>query len=269
MKKIFLIILIIITNISILNAYELNTKDKIYVNKLTYKIEQILKDKSYIYQKQFLLKLKKIINNKNPDNKNVLIITQVKNNIEANILKKQNEILVANKIENNDYKIDMKIIRSYWLELFNSTRKSIWLHEYSYDEKLNNTANEWSEISKNIWNISHKRDLWDSYYDYNKINAWFNNRWVKCENIYRVTFSENIWWWKYKCNDNDCNQELKDAIKWVFNMYLWEKNKQYRAHYESIVNSYFNKIWVWISIKNNWNNNYTFYITTHYCTKLK
>jgi len=48
---------------------------------------------------------------------------------------------------------------------------------------------------------------------------------------------------------------------------MWEKNDDYKPHYNSIMNDYFTIMWVWFAIEKK-NNYYEYYLTVHYCTEL-
>ncbi|MDR1944596.1 MAG: hypothetical protein LBQ59_00460 [Candidatus Peribacteria bacterium] len=58
----------------------------------------------------------------------------------------------------------------------------------------------------------HKRDLSDSYYDYNKIASWLKDRGIVCKNVNTVTFSESVAWTSYYCSENstDCTPNFID-----------------------------------------------------------
>lgn len=192
--------------------------------------------------------------------------------ISQNIYADSNDWLDSSKseIENNykysDYNIDFGKIKQKWLDLNNNLRRDLWKSEYTYHTKLEETAQEWSETSKQRWEITHKRDKKDSYYNYNKIWKWFKNRGVVCENVKRITFSESIWYGNYSCSWDDCTAKLENGIEKVFNMYLKEKNKKYKPHYKALVSDQFKTIGLWLSITELKKNSYKFFLTVHYCT---
>jgi hypothetical protein len=192
--------------------------------------------------------------------------------ISQNIYADSNDWLDSSKseIENNykysDYNIDFGKIKQKWLDLNNNLRRDLWKSEYTYHSKLDETAQEWSETSKDRGEISHKRDKKDSYYNYNKILKWFKKREVVCENVKRITFSESIWYGNYSCSEEDCTSNLENGIEKIFNMYLKEKDKSYRPHYKALVSDQFKTIWLWLSITELKKNSYKFFLTVHYCT---
>lgn len=161
--------------------------------------------------------------------------------------------------------IDMSQVRSSWLSWNNEVRKQEGLHEYLYNNQLNRSAYVWSDFSKQRGQISHKRIGQTEYYDYNMITAWFANLGLKFQNVYRVTHTENIGAGPYRCDNTDCTQELINSIRSTFDHYMGEKNKEYRPHYNSVMNGYFNEIGLGISIDKE---NKKYYLTVHYGTKL-
>jgi len=260
----FLIITIafLFASFSNIEAFKLDKNEEKYIEDTVKKIELDFKNKTQLEKDDFIKKLSKKIDNKNLSFKNSYILYIIKSKLNLNQIEARKKIL-----DSNNY-IDMIIIEDYLLNLYNKVRTEKWLEKYSFDELLNKTATQWSEISQNRWEISHKRNSSDSYYNYNKINSWFKDRWIICKNINRSTHTENIWYWVYNCNDNNCNDELSKWIKWVFDSYLKEKDKQYKAHYNSIIEPNFRKIWLWIAINKTWNNTYKFYMTIHFCTEI-
>jgi uncharacterized protein YkwD len=74
------------------------------------------------------------------------------------------------------YNINQNILERYWLNLHNNARKQRGLSNYSYDQRLHNTAIEWSYNNYDKRKMDHKRDSFDSWYDYHKIENWFQER---------------------------------------------------------------------------------------------
>lgn len=167
------------------------------------------------------------------------------------------------------YNINFSEVRDYWLWLYDQVRMQEKLYWYSYNYKLEETAFQWSKTQKDVWEASHKRNENSSFYDYGEITSWFQERWVVCESIWGYTHTENVWWWKFYCSDEECSDELKAWIKRTFDYYMSEKNLDYQPHYSSIVNGYFKNVWLWVSVNKLWENDYEFYLTIHYCTELQ
>ena len=250
--------------------YELSSKDKRLVSSFVYKVNKIVQSKWISYKHLIIERIWEILGKGNYSLRLTNILQEIQNrvsNIELDLEIEDEEDI--SQVENQNLEnIDINKVRKAWLSWYNWARRDLWKENYTYDSRLDATALEWSQISNSRWDITHKRNTWDSYYDYNIITSWFKDRWVVCENIYRVTHSENIGWWTYSCNDWECTDELIDAIKSTFNFYMWEKNTSYTAHYDSIINSYFTKIWLWIDIEENSKWYFQYYLTVHYCTEL-
>lgn len=291
MKKIFVWLLIFIFSCSISFAkdtvYNLTMKDKLLITNISTKINKLTEKKWDIIVSRYVAKINLAIKKSKKDSRTYLILTWIKTKIvdyqntkykkenkieekKVEVKKETNKSTYESKNSFSDLKIDMSRVRTAWLWYYNEVRKNIWKSEYSFDEKLNDTAEEWSDTSLSRWVMSHKRDSGDSYYNYNKITSRFKDRWVVCKNVNRITHSENIGRWYYSCSDsNDCTDKLIWGIKQVFDMYMAEKWKSNHVHYDSVVMTQFSKIWVWIAIKKSGGSNYEFYITTHYCTELE
>lgn len=266
MKKIFFISIIFF--ISFFNCksfsyesdYLLNSEDEKLVENIYNKFETYVYKKGFSYKEELLFKLDLILKNKSLKDMSRAIIKEIRDKLDS---LKEKEI---NYKKEDNY--DLGYIRSTWLWWYNDVRTSMNLEWYSYDNRLDNTAKERSTLSKQRWEISHKRDLDDSYYDYKKITNWFKDRWVVCKNINRITNSENIAWWTYYCFDWECSDELERALKYAFDFYMWEKDLEYKPHYEAIVNPYFTKIWFWLDIDSLWKWEYKFFLTIHYCSEI-
>ncbi len=161
--------------------------------------------------------------------------------------------------------IDMQRVRLTWLAWYNAERRQEGLHDYTYNNQLNRSAYIWSAFSNERGDMSHKRIGQTEYYDYDMINQWFADLGLQFENVFRVTHSENIGWGPYNCSSSDCTDELISNIQSTFDFYMAEKNQEYRPHYNSIMNNYFNEIGLGISIDEDANK---YYLTVHYGTKL-
>ncbi|EKE30165.1 MAG: hypothetical protein ACD_2C00033G0006 [uncultured bacterium (gcode 4)] len=160
---------------------------------------------------------------------------------------------------------DLNAINHEWLGWTNEIREKAWAKKLTMDEKLNSTALSWSEYSKQRWFIDHKRPGQKAYYDYKKIWSWFSSKWVAFKKVKWSTFSESIWWNTYRCSKEDCTQDISKAIHKTFDMYMREKWKKYKPHYNSIVNPQFWKAWIWIALDES---KRKYYITIHYWTEV-
>lgn len=163
--------------------------------------------------------------------------------------------------------VDMDRVRAAWLTLYNDVRADLGLHPYSYNEQLARTAIAWSQEAVRRGEITHKRDPGDSYYDYRKITDWFKSYGLEFKNVYRVTHTENIAWEYYNCPSTqaDCTDHMVQQMKKAFDFYMSEKDKDYKAHYNSIINGYFNEIGLGIAVDENAKR---YYLTVHYGTEI-
>lgn len=251
--------------------YSLTYKDKIIINKIINKINLNVKEKWFEYKDNILIKLENIVLNYelNPRLKAIFneLIIRVKDIKEKSEVE-ENKVTIQENTKLSSYNIDFDKVKEVWLWRYNTERESLWKKDYIYNSKLEETAFEWSEISKNKWVLDHRRDSWDAYYNYSKIANWFSDRWIVCENLYKVTFSENISQWIYSCSDWECTDEFIKWVKSSFDFFMSEKTKTYQPHYQSLINDYFKEIWLWISIIKQSETKYKYFLTVHYCTEI-
>ena len=263
---------IVKTNDIIKKNYILTSSDKIIINKIVYKIEKSIQEKWLLYRNSLSSKIWNLLESWKYSFRLTSILEELVNRINwIKIINEEVSVEQENIVLNTTYKlenIDIWKVKSAWLSWYNSVRKDLWEKPYSYNSKLEQTALDWSKTSKTGGDITHKRNPWDYYYDYNKITSWFADRWVVCKNINRITHTENIWRWQYSCNDGECTDELTNAIKSTFNFYMSEKNESYKAHYESIIQPYFTIMWLWIELDEIKNWYFKYYLTVHFCTEL-
>lgn len=161
--------------------------------------------------------------------------------------------------------INMDIVRSTWLAWTNAARSENGLNPYSYDAALNRTSTIWAQYSKNRGYINHKRPTQAAYYDYKIIEAWFKNLGVEFKNVNRITFSESINWGIYQCSESDCTDTFIKSMRTGFDFFMSEKGKKYKPHYDSIMNSEFQKIGLGIAIDKASDK---YYLTVHYGTEI-
>lgn len=279
MKKIFIIICILFfaTNNSYAQEYQIDSKDQLLINKITSKFQEIIKKWNNNTKKDLEYQILEYQNDYKQNQKIYNIFQEVIKILYPEKKENKDVIEAINSIDNYIEKlksnnIDYNKVKNIWLSLHNETRNNLWLNSYSYNEKLNYSSFKWSETQNQRWDMSHKRELNDSYYDYSKIKNWLTNNNVNCILSWWVTFSESIWKFWYYCYDDDCSDELIDWLKQIYKIYENEKWLNYpeNAHYLAIVNPYYTKIWLGISIKKTSEKNYyDFYVTTHYCSNLK
>lgn len=278
MKRFFLFIFVsmfLTINLFIIdvNSYELNNSDNRIVNKFIYKVDKIVQEKWSWYKNTLLSKLSDVVKNTNKSPRLVAIFDKIEQRIIDIIVLseiKKEEISNDNSKEStyNLQNIDINMVKDTWLSWYNEARKPLGRNAYSYNLTLEKTALDWSKVTKSRWTMSHKRDLSDSYYNYNKITSWFKDRWVICKNIYGVTHTENIWIWYFSCSDWECTDELINWVRETFDFFMSEKNKTNKTHYQSVVNKYFTKMGLWIELQETSSWKFKYYLTVHYCTEL-
>lgn len=162
--------------------------------------------------------------------------------------------------------VDMKQVRAEWIKWLNTEREKLGLQSYVYNNQLNRSAYLWSDEMKTRGMVSHKRVGQTDFYDYNLIKGWFNNLNLDFENVNTVTFSENIGAGPFDCSSGDCTQALTTAIKSTFDAYMAEKGTADSAHYNSVMNKYFQEIGLGIAVDKDAKK---YFLTVHYGTSLK
>lgn len=274
MKKILIIFLLTCFFVGNTFAYELTQKEKKLIDEVVQKVELYSFKRGENFKKQVEEKLE-TAQNRIRDNERIFTLLgaiisgiQTGNRLYQEPIKEETvvQLQTEKKLLGN---IDFDEVKNYWLEITNREREKQWLEPYSFDEKLEKTANLWSQVQKQRGEWTHKRDPWDSFYNYSKINTWFADNGVQCKNIYRVTHSENVGSRWFSCSDDECTEETKQAVKKTFDFYMSEKGKDYSPHYDSLMNGYFTKIWFGLDIEKKGNNSFEYYLTVHYCTELQ
>lgn len=272
--KIFSLLIIILPIFSISSTtHALSNKDKVIISKV---IKSVSK-KSDHYQKRLLSQLESLVQNKKlPEDKKELV-AQLILELQKNLTNNQEEIYITpiNKMSGDDivtkFQLDIPAIKQEWIAYLNTARKNYKLSLFNYNSQLDQTSQTWSNQAYQKGYIDHKVSPHDSYYDYWKKADWMKDQWIVCQNINKITFSESIAWWDIYCDGtNDCQKQLSDSIKTVYDMFMAEKWLPYPqdAHYRAIVMPEYKEIWFALSLKHKKNNWYTYYLTNHYCTKI-
>lgn len=161
--------------------------------------------------------------------------------------------------------VDLQEVRRVWLSWINQTRKELGLHPYVQNKQLNRSAAIWSQKAKAMGTITHKRTANAAYYSYAGIEDWFQSVGLSFQNVNRITFTENIGWGVYRCSKEDCTQDMINAIRSTYTMYLSERGKASAAHWNSMINSEFTSEGMGLTVDQN---SGKYYITTHYGTKI-
>ncbi len=159
---------------------------------------------------------------------------------------------------------DQEIVRT-WMNWVNGLRLERNLEPYSIDRQLTRTAQSWAEHAEQSGTITHKRAGQTAYYDYNRMEDWFASLDLSFKNVNRITFTENIGWGVYNCTKEECTGDLIKALRTTFDMYVAEKDKASKAHWNSMVNPEFRLAGVGISIGEK---SGRYYFTAHYGTAI-
>lgn len=276
MKKIIISLLFIFSTVNLTFWFELERKEIVEINKTIRKIEKTANVLWFYYRDLVIAENEVILRNIVKDTKSYFLIEELNKRI------KQIKFFDFAKNHAKENKIDLEKLKQNWLTWHNEARNNHKLkNNYIYDDRLDNTAFEWSYNNMEKWVMDHKRTENSDYYNYNEIESWFQERWVKCSVVNGITSSESLWYHSYYCKKNniDCTSEAIKASKQIFDMFMAEKWLKYPldAHYRAIVHKNLNYIWFWISIKKENHNYLTYkdydyykiYITTHYCTSIK
>lgn len=248
------------------SAVELTQNDKKVAVKIAKSIENIVNNKTPLYKEIWKGRLEQILLKLDSDSKKYALFSEIL----ENHLKMWFTPYINSHL--SKFNINKTLVNNYWVDLHNNARNSNWLNNYSYDTRLENTAIEWSYNNYNKWKMDHKRDSNDSWYDYNKIENWFQERGVTCSVKWWTTSSESIAKYWYYCTDWECSNELNTSLKVIFDIYMNEKTLSYPAntHYKAIVSPNITKMWFWISVyKSDLPDYYEYYIATHYCTEFQ
>lgn len=268
MKKILILISFVILFIFtwFASAYNLSENEKTAAKKIAEKIANIVNNQTPRYKNAWKVKLENLLNKLEINTKYYALVSE--------ILTAHQQMDFSKYITNhyNAFHINQNTIENYWLKLHNNAREERNLSLYSYDKRLNNTAIEWSHTNYEKKIIDHKRNTNDSWYDYNKIENWFQERWVHCKIKWWTTSSESIWKYWFYCRDWECSEELSISLKEIFDIYMAEETLSYpaNAHYKAIISPNISKVWLWISLyQSDLPDYYEYYMTTHYCTEFK
>lgn len=167
----------------------------------------------------------------------------------------------VNQVKN----VDMNVVRWTWINWYNEYRSSLKLWNYSYDGRLDTTSHDWNiRFADGKWQNHHRRNTWDSYYDFPVIDNWFLGKGIDPKVINRSKHTENVGYGYYHCTDSDCTSELIASIRTTWNFFMSEKGKSYDAHYRSIINPYFTKVGMDIIIVPG---EKRYYLTMHFITE--
>jgi uncharacterized protein YkwD len=159
--------------------------------------------------------------------------------------------------------VDDEEVTRAWMTWVNDLRVERGLTPYSLDRQLSRTAQDWSDHAKVSGTITHKREGQSAYYDYGMMKNWFATNDLEFANANSSTFTENIGWGVYKCKQEDCTDTFINALRSTFDFYASEEGKDYRPHWNSMVNPNFRLAGVGITLDET---SGKYYFTAHYGT---
>lgn len=131
--------------------------------------------------------------------------------------------------------IDLERVQNTWLGRVNTLRKDRGLPKYSLAAQLTKTASVRSSTMRKKQSADHKRFAWSSYYDYTQIEHWFDELGVQFTNDNRSTFTENVGYSYFVCDEKDCTDEAITSLKSVYEYFISEEGKAYDLHWRTLI----------------------------------
>lgn len=156
----------------------------------------------------------------------------------------------------------MDITRKTRRDLHNTVRKDLWLHNYTYNMQLEQTAQERAEyLAQNMitrWTHTRPGTQWRNTA---AIRQRFNDRWIDFTIKNQSQFSESIGYGYSNCSPNELCDKLASDTQSTRNFFMGEKSYNW-PHYRAIKHPYFTELWIGIAV-----NNKRYYIVIHYGTE--
>ncbi len=159
------------------------------------------------------------------------------------------------------WSIDVWQLHRAWQWWVNELRAKRNLETLRLQSLLYPTAAERSQHMKQQWVANHKRTPTSSYYNYREITERFAERWLVFINDNRATYTENVWWWVFRCRVWDCTQEALDTMHRIFTFFRNEEWQQYDPHRRTMIQPFFREFALWIAVDQTKNR---LYLTIHY-----
>ncbi|USN54494.1 MAG: hypothetical protein H6765_08250 [Candidatus Peribacteria bacterium] len=120
-------------------------------------------------------------------------------------------------------RIDIRAVQLKWLEWVNNEREARGLEPYVINPVLQKTATQRSQTMKDKQSADHKRFSTSSYYDYPQVTNWFADRGVEFENINNSTYTENVGYAWFDCEEENCTNDAISALRRVFDYFMSEE----------------------------------------------
>jgi hypothetical protein len=102
-----------------------------------------------------------------------------------------------------------------------------------------------------------------SEYDYALVRRWFTDRGLSFANQNGSTFTENIGWGPFRCDQADCTDELIAAMRQTFDLYQREREYAYRPHWNGVINPDFQRMGLGIALRDG-----RYFLTAHIATEI-
>lgn len=150
-------------------------------------------------------------------------------------------------------------VESARLERQNQERAKLSLKLFTGNTLLKKSAQARAENLKTIGTTTHKRKIWDGYYNYRSIKNRFSDQGVGFDDESGTMFSESLWRWYYSCKKADCTDAFIKSIKSTFNFFMSEKYKRSQPHYQAIVSKNFTALGLGVAV-----NGKKYYLVSHY-----
>lgn len=161
--------------------------------------------------------------------------------------------------------VDMSRIHTTIFGWYNDYRRSLGLGLYLHDPRLDITAHDWNiRFAVGKGQNHHTRNPGDGYYNFPVIDTWFAARGINPIVRNRSKHTENVGYGYYTCTSWDCTDSLIAAIHTTWDFFMSEKWKSYDAHYQTIINPYFTKMWYDIIVVPS---EQRYYIVLHFITE--
>ncbi len=196
------------------------------------------------------------------------IVWRVRENIRTRESKTADEVsfrTTCQPLHDSVAGIDMQRVRDAWLEWYNIERATLGLKAYVGSSQLDRTAYEWSDAQADDGSMDHRRSgqAAGSSYDYALMRRWFSERGLGFANQNGSTFTENIGWGPFRCDQVDCTDELIAAMRQTFDFYQKEREQAYHPHWNTVVNPDFRLLGLGIALRDG-----KYFLTTHIATEI-
>jgi uncharacterized protein YkwD len=164
-------------------------------------------------------------------------------------------------------RINLSSLQKERLERVNEVRArpDLQRNPLTLEPALDKTASQWAQVMRNRWNASHERTEGDGYYNYAKIDQWFADKGVRFAYQDWATFTENIGYAWFDCDEDDCTDVALESMHRIFEFFIGEEGAAYDAHWKTTVHPLYKQVGIGISVDEA---NNRIYMAAHYATKV-